>query len=235
MMADKPILFSAPMIRALLDGRKTMTRRVLKPQPPQECSIRYMLGQERWLPLDQQTPLRHHWEAWWGALYLARPAKALAGSFTAKMKYAPGDRLWVRESFNFAYRLDDGEMPIGDENVYYMADGQPFDRYMCPKTDEWLDGLPWKPSIHMPRTVSRLTLIVESVKVERLQDINRGDAMEEGCPFANMQAGPNPCDWFRDLWNGINGPDAWDANPWVAAIAFSVVKANIDSIGASHV
>lgn len=85
-------------------------------------------------------------------------------------------------------------------------------------------GLRWRPSIHMPRVASRITLEVTEVRVERLQAISRGDAMAEGCPFANMAAGPDPRDWYRDLWNEINGAGAWDLDPFVWVVAFKVVK-----------
>ena len=81
-------------------------------------------------------------------------------------------------------------------------------------------GQRWKPAIHMPRAASRITLEVTGVRVERLQAISRGDAMAEGCPFANMAAGPDPRDWYRDLWNEINGPGAWDQSPWVWVVEF---------------
>lgn len=72
----------------------------------------------------------------------------------------------------------------------------------------------------MPRWASRIMLEVTGVRVERLQEISRGDVMAEGCPFPNMQKGPDPRQWFRDLWETINGPGSWDANPWVWAIEF---------------
>jgi len=94
----------------------------------------------------------------------------------------------------------------------------------------------WRPSIYMPRWASRLTLLVTDVRVQRLQDISEADAIAEGIiPTANSQtidcATERPSDGFRALWNSIHGPEAWDANPWVAAISFDVVRANIDEDG----
>lgn len=87
----------------------------------------------------------------------------------------------------------------------------------------------------MPRWASRLTLIVTDVRVQRLQDISRGDAMGEGCPFQNMADGDDPREWFRALWNSLHGPDAWDANPWVCALTFTVHRCNIDQMpGGNH-
>lgn len=182
-MTDRPIIFSAPMIRALLDGRKTQTRRILKPQP-----------QDNGIYAD-----------------IREAKKAL--------RWLSGDRLWVRESWSHSrdgvWSISDARL-CGPSGAIYAADGH--------------EHVKWFPSIHMPREFSRLTLIVESVKVERLQAMNRGDAMEEGCPFPNMAKGENPLHWFRDLWESINGADSWDANPWVCAISFRTVKANIDAL-----
>ena len=181
-MTDRPIIFSAPMVRALLDGRKTQTRRVLKPLP------------RRTIFFDPKTAVLDQFQ---------------------EPPYAPGDRLWVREAFSYEL-LDvdrNGFMP-----PWYWADGNP----------ESGDFTRPKPSIHMPRWASRLTLLVTDVRVQRLQEISRGDAMEEGCPFANMADGPNPRDWYRGIWNSIHGPGAWDASPWVCAISFDMLRGNID-------
>ena len=78
----------------------------------------------------------------------------------------------------------------------------------------------WTPSIFMPRWASRITLEIVSVRVERVQEISRGDAMEEGCPFPNMAKGPDTRQWFKDLWENIHGHDAWERNDWVWVIEF---------------
>jgi hypothetical protein len=83
----------------------------------------------------------------------------------------------------------------------------------------------WKPSIHMPRWASRITLKITGVRVERLNEISRGDAMAEGCPHSNLAYGQNPCDWFHELWESINGPESWAANPWVWVVEFQKVEA----------
>jgi len=235
-MSDRPILFSAPMVRALLAGAKTQTRRVLKPQPPTECSIRYMLGNESWLPADERTPLRHHWEAWGGPLYQQRPEKALAGYFEVRMRYAPGDRLWVRESgVQLGNAVDggggrDGYEPCGFQ---YAADDATI---YLPGMFEGHDYERRRNSIHMPRWASRLTLTVTDVRVERLQDLGEADALAEGCALECMTPtgddsgsaiwGPGG---FVALWESINGPGSWEANPWVAAYTFTVAHHNIDN------
>lgn len=172
-MTDHPIIFSAPMVRALLDGRKTQTRR-------------------------------------------------LATSPLAKI--APGDRLWVRENFQL--------LSFGD---YAVTRAQPCDfRYAA--TDRLADadrdvrGYPWRPSIHMPRWASRITLTVEAVHAQQLQEISEADAIAEGCPCQTPEelAGMEARGWFCDLWESLHGVDAWAANPAVVAITFSVHRGNID-------
>lgn len=211
-MADRPIIFSAPMIRALLDGRKTMTRRVL--------AIRGHKTFSEFGPSD--TP-GYDWhfrdrEMRWHDLR--------HGELLDLLNYMVGDRLWVREAWDCPTPQIKS---LGD--VFYKADG--------------IFGGKYRPSIHMPRWASRLTLIVTGVKVERLRDISDADAQKEGI-YERHAIGDDPthdtwqwpgAPWrystaheaFAALWTEIHGPGAWDANPWVAAISFRVVKANIDS------
>ena len=180
-MKARPILFSAPMVRALLDGTKVQTRRIIKPRGGDE--------------IDPEGIYENHP----GDIELARCPYGQVG-----------DLLWVRESFGL----------LDDKTILYPAT---YDMAQRP----WLN---WKPSIHMPRTASRITLGITSVRVERLQSISRGDAMDEGCPFPNMAKGPNPVDWYADLWREINGSESWEANPWVYAIDFVVHHANVDEL-----
>ncbi len=196
-MTDHPILFSAPMIRALLDGRKTQDRPVLKPQPIRPYD-----------PCSNYNDFEYGPRGW---------------GPDVKLPYAVGDRLWVRESCATWEGLA--------QDAVYQAD-TPADEWWELNSD-MKNGAPWKirSPIHMPRWASRLTLTVTDVRVQRLQDISRGDAMGEGCPFPNMAEGPSPRDWFADLWNSLHGPDAWAANPWVAACTFTVHRCNIDQIG----
>ena len=167
-MKERPILFSAPMVRALLDGSKTQTRRAVK-----RFEVRSGMPEPEMASLLRCCPYGQ-----------------------------PGDLLWVRESF----QTHTGS--YGESIVYaYRA------------TDDQRLG-PWKPSIHMPRAASRITLEVTGVHIDRLQDISRGDAMEEGCPFPNMAQGPDPRQWYADLWEQINGPDSWATNTWVWVVEF---------------
>lgn len=195
---ERPILFSGPMVRALLDGSKTQTRRVVKRQPPADvASIR--------VSHYHPTVIDRRGDEQPGAEIFG--AYSDDGEWGSKFPYGePGDRLWVRETFRdytehelgLAYRAD-----WPDENIKRQ----------------------WIPSIHMPRWASRISLEVTAVRVERLQDISRGDAMDEGCPFPNMATGDDPRTWFSDLWSQINGAASWDANPWVWVVEFKRIEA----------
>ena len=192
-MKERPILFSASMVRAILEGWKTQTRRIVKPQPDIVADGGSVVGV--FTPEDQKY---------------GRLGKALSCPYGQ-----PGDRLWVREAFagSIAYERHGYPLKEWGNKLWYLADGEP-------RSGQWTRP---RPSIHMPRCLSRITLEITEIRVERLQEMNRGDAMEEGCPFANMQKGPDPRDWFRDLWQSINGPDSWDANPWVWVVGFRKV------------
>lgn len=218
-MADKPIIFSAPMVRALLDGRKTQTRRVLKPQPK-------VLKNGIWYrPYPVLRPLQ------WEYLHGDR----IAGF--ADTRYAPGDRLWVREAFIGPYAYEVNEYPPrdwGNKPIWFPDDGPVPDKFA---------GQFWhraRPSIHMPRWASRLTLTVTDVRVQRLQEISGEDCLAEGVQCATCDAmKASACrgrgcfasiDAYRTLWNSLHGPGAWEANPWVAAYSFTVQRGNIDEI-----
>lgn len=227
-MADRPILFSAPMVVALLEGRKTQTRRVLKP--------RKGLTLHELITEGEQS----------GNEYRCRRDQV------QEPRINVGDRLYVREAH---YLTDDGDY----EYAVYTADGaEAVGEHLQeiaslenshPAID-WSRHKKQRPGIHMPRWASRLTLPVTDVRVERLQDISKEDAIAEGILFVNDNYGNGPayCDfhlgnkwdtaeWFaspvdsyRSLWNQINGENAWDDNPWVVAVSFEVLKQNIDEV-----
>jgi hypothetical protein len=150
--------------------------------------------------------------------------------------YSVGDRLWCREAFSYGWPVEGNhQLPECNQEhaITYRADGnQPF------------GGGKWKSPIHMPRWASRLTLIVTDVRVQRLQDISNEDAIAEGTePHGHAFTGYGkqsdvwmaPYYSFAILWTSIHGPDAWDANPWVAAISFETRKCNIDQMpGGNH-
>ncbi len=211
-MSDKPILFSAPMVRALLEGRKTQTRRTIKPQP---CIQ----------PEYHEPPS--------GAPYWAVfNGDVVAGKICIPI--AVGDRLWVKEGWR-TEQCYDAFAPSylsGEEPVKYEADRH---------HQTW--GFPAmirvgkvRQSIFMPRWASRIMLTVTDVRVERLQDISEADAQAEGVfvPEAQyaQQGSVAPKLAYAALWNEINGPDAWEANPFVAAYTFTVDMRNIDQVTA---
>ena len=210
-MTDYPAIFSGPMVRAFLEGRKTMTRRLLYRPTKNAMSVRFLRDYSP--PSALELPPNMNW------------------TLSGWEKVRPGDRLWVREAcvtIGMGHGFDVTHWPHG--TCAYLADGK----------GEWYDrakaaGAKSRPSIHMPRWASRLTLLVTDVRVQRLQEISSADAIAEGCPpYANSATidcdTSNPRDDFKGLWNSIHGPDAWDANPWVAAISFRTIHANIDAI-----
>lgn len=217
---ERPILFSAPMVRAIREDRKTVTRRPVSVQPRSRVDIgSYGLGQPF---IRHPDPTKRNPECPYGR---------------------PGDRLWVRETWGvISHDFDQQgdvikwepdrpakairEMRFGrgyySGHVVYAADGP------CEWAgDEDGGGDPrsaWKPSIHMPRAASRILLEITDVRVERLQDISEAQAKAEGpdVPVAEHLAAA----WvvqFRRLWESINGPEAWTSNPWVWVVEFKQV------------
>lgn len=208
-MSDRPIIFSAPMIRALLDGRKSMTRRILKPQPNM---------------LNGGFPLNN-----------GRGSYSTDAGWK-RYSYAVGDRLWVREALICATE-NMGEFASFADVVCYAEDGstalRDFQMVDWPWKREMLNAR------FMPRWASRLTLIVTDVRVQRLQEISEADAVAEGIePGRRLSCGGmshTAVDIFCDLWNSIHGPEAWALNPWVAALSFTVHRCNIDQMpGGNH-
>jgi hypothetical protein len=241
-MADRPILFSAPMIRALLDGRKTQTRRALKPQPD-TAKISP--------PFHPEARGGHHW------VFMARddfPEYSYA-TYDFNVPFAVGERLWVRESVravedddNFDRHLEflaDGERikvaDAGDVSSDSFGDWWKLVAYHSDDPD--LTGGKIVPSIFMPRWASRLTLIVTDVRVQRLQEISEQDAISEGIErngdgFLGHEGADtaivtsSATDAYRILWDSLNADRGfgWDANPWVVAVSFTVERRNIDQV-----
>lgn len=200
-MKAKPIIFSGPMVRAILDGRKTQTRRIVKPRS-------YICDVEHGIPFEMTED----------------------GPQSILSPYQPGDLLWVREAFRYVRTLGVAGAE-GDPEVI---------EYRCgPEVKSFQKGI-WKPSIHMPREASRITLEVTNVRCERLQDISEADAIAEGVerfvmPNSGRVAFQNYnkhafdyCDKalssFASLWQSIHGPDSWNANPFVWVYEFRRVK-----------
>lgn len=212
-MADLPIIFSAPMVRALLEGRKTQTRRVIE--------ARDLLSHPLSGPEGERDIIITHY----------RQGGEVESRYLFKPRYAPGDRLYVREAHALvpatAYRMSEG--------VEQAIDPADSDR-ACVYAAGWVRSKPrWRPSIHMPRWASRITLTVTEVRVQRLQDISEVDAFAEGCARWGMDTPEGSVHYtvvedFKRLWNSLHGANAWDANPWVVALTLTVQRGNIDQI-----
>jgi hypothetical protein len=220
---ERPILFSAPMVKAILAGRKTQTRRIVKPQPP-----------------DGFTVGRCHYSGTGWALWedpeCRQPNGCLCRSVRCPYGGWPGDRLWVRETHKHIGNSSNGGPVVG--RVLYRADDASEDRGEWPTFDDapkqkrWNTGrAPWTPAIHMPRWASRITLEIVGVRVERLKDISNHDAKAEGVEPDIVDSGGvtpwgegiNDVDYvspFYELWRGINGDASCAAKPWVWVVEF---------------
>ena len=197
-MKSKPMLFSAPMVRALLEGRKTQTRRVL-------ANVQGIGSVTEFQPSDTK-----------GYDWIMRDRRMLWNDFStpdliARAPYPVGSEIWVRETWNGTQ----------GEGVAYRA------------TEPHMDGEPWRPSIFMPRAASRITLTVTAVRVQRLQDISKEDAkaegiLDDGAAYLDYISSDYHFSWavssYQSLWESINGPGSWDANPFVWAYTFEVKR-----------
>ncbi|WP_371333654.1 morphogenetic protein [Klebsiella quasipneumoniae] len=199
-MTERGMIFNAEMVRAILEGRKTQTRRPVK-FPVHDKNLGCELAGNE----------------------LA--GELSAGNYLNSAFGKPGDRIWVRETFQgplFDFDLMDSyckdptpfEKP---EFCVYKADGVPAPEFY--DADDELHCC-WRPSIHMPRWASRILLEITGVRVERLKSISDGDAIREGCSTADMKSGDCVADVFARLWASIYGSDSWNANPWVWVIEF---------------
>ncbi|HIC0774264.1 TPA: hypothetical protein ACW0NO_000695 [Enterobacter ludwigii] len=207
-MKEHGMIFNGEMVRAILDGRKTQTRRVMKVQPSDGFHPTHN---------GYDLDLNAHWYTP-GVVdkngYLQPAKKDVFGVADENEGYtcpfgAVGDRIWVRETF---CPVPDHEEPAGCSAILYAADGNgPYGK--------------WVPSIHMPRWASRLTLEITCVRVERLRDLSEDDAKSEGItpPSGGVLPGWEYRINFRDLWMSIYGSENWEANPWVWVIEFKVV------------
>lgn len=191
-MKERPILFSGEMVRAILAGRKTQTRRVIK----------YPICTNKEIYADAGL-------TWYGNFGLRKPCKF--GEV--------GDRLWVKETFAIfgtkpVYRAS-CQRDSKENNDWWISDGM-----------IWQD-MKWKPSIFMPRWASRIILEIVDTRIERLQEISVSDALTEGVmcdgKFSTEKDIPYPVATYKSLWDSINGPGSWDANPFVWVIEFKQV------------
>lgn len=203
-MKEHPILMNGAMVRAVLDGGKTQTRRVMKPQPTR---------------IGTTTILEYR-----GGLYQPERLPANSNLFNHCPYGQAGDRIWVRETFSDVYGAG-GDEDRRKKEVMYRANGE---------TDPYVIGGRWTPSIHMPRWASRILLEIVSVRVERLQDISDTDIVAEGIGLDASAEAQDRYDIvlkgsgasgratlrtaWRDLWESTGGD--WDANEWLWVIEF---------------
>lgn len=220
----RPILMQGPLVIQSLEGKKTNTRRILKPQPFRDGDD----GTLVWKEGRVLTPDRVAQNCPYGK---------------------PGDLLWVRENWKpdtdgdvscISYEADKSSIHI--ENTQEAAN-----RWLeARRTEEqypYLRPTRWRPSIHMPRWASRLTLEIENVSIEQLQEITNSDALREGVEFRDgcygvwrpngtmvCGGGDDAIDAFRCLWININGTGSWDKNPWVWVVRYKAHKKNVDKL-----
>ena len=216
-MREHPILFNTENVKAILDGRKTQTRRVIKPQPPNDALIKEHIGVAGyWIPYTADVRLMNSAQG---------SRKDDCGWYCPYGQV--GDKLWVRETWATEKRLDfyrPSEMRnAATIALWYMTNDTQFDR-----PEQEMGKI--RPSIFMPRWASRITLEITGVRVERVQEISNKDANAEGFPWhgigATLQFGyRQPLTWFSDLWNSLNAKRGygWDTNCWVWVIEFKKV------------
>ncbi|WP_239006795.1 hypothetical protein [Enterobacter hormaechei] len=237
-MKERGMIFNGEMVRAILEGRKTQTRRIMKVQPVLNGSFYEVYG-AGWVRSMKSVP--------------AIPGHSLASNCPFGLV---GDRIWVRETWGVvSHELDEdgriqpwspdrpataiNEMPFGNGfysgHAIYAADGD----FTWGDDDGYEDGRScWKPSIHMPRAACRILLEITGVRIERLNGISEADAEAEGIDMDaladsqdcydciadhNMTGRPTATGAFKYLWESIYGEESWKANPWVWVIEFKVV------------
>lgn len=225
-MTERGMIFNGEMVRAILDGRKTQTRRVVKFKP-----------REPGLNLNFSGLKLSHYrtgDASSGYVLASRGAMGCWNdkTYPAHCPYGqPGDRIWVREMFQGplfdydhmnAYNEDKSKFEK-PEFCVYKADGKPAPEFF--DADDNLHCC-WRPSIHMPRWASRILLEIMDVRVERLQDVKRADCLAEGYPEARAEEGGfyDPTIWFSGVWASIYGGENWNSNPWVWVIEFKRIE-----------
>jgi hypothetical protein len=212
-MKTRPILFSALMVRALLNGTKTQTRRIVKPQ--ESIHGPCQSGGLFWIPPDMQGD--------------PEPNCPTVRAVDRCPYGQPGDRLWVKETWNTSAQWQ-GRKPTDIPEgvpIFFAADYSAAGCETCK---------PWHPSLFMRQWMSRITLEIVSVRVERLQSISKEDAVAEGLETTEpgmFKSYDSKLGWlavddarlsYRTLWESINGEGSWDANPWVWVVEFRRVK-----------
>ncbi|HDR2380093.1 TPA: hypothetical protein QCH82_002892 [Enterobacter kobei] len=206
-MTERGMIFNAEMVRAILDGRKTQTRRIMKVQPEPSKSR----PGDFWFSSKKLESMVHVSD-------LVPGNSPVADCHLFFQEHCcpfgtVGDRIWVRETF---CAVPDHEEPTGCSALLYAADGNgPYGK--------------WTPSIHMPRFASRILLEISDVRVERLNSMSEDDARAEGCcgghdSIPGYMYSATPHEHFHHIWTSIYGDDSWQANPWVWVIEFKRIE-----------
>lgn len=200
-MKETPILFSTPMVQAILEKRKTQTRRIIS-ERNSRCTSELS-------DLDFNDVVFDNYLSVGNAGYLKVKRQEDDTCHRLFCRYEIGDIFWVRETFlnfhgKFFYKATEGE------GLRNGTTGHP---------------VKWKPSIFMPREASRISLEITNVQAQRLNDISEHDAMQEGDPKQGLIASENThVDWYMNLWESINGKDSWKENPYVWVISFKRIE-----------
>lgn len=215
MNKHRPILFSTAMVQAILEGRKTQTRRTVKPQPDSKATL-FSYQPDQWP--KKPWIAKFKFKEIEGAPYyeVTNDYKCPYGE--------PGDILYVRETWKPENMKSHDEYLVG---VRYKADdswkqipifGPVYNAFHAGK------GKSWQPSLFMPKEAARLFLRITDIRVERLQDISEEDCLKEGIESVKVSEAAYHSgtygEWFRELWQSINGPESWEANPWVWVVSF---------------
>lgn len=216
-MKERGIIFNGAMVRAILEGKKTQTRRAITEKTLHLFDVAAKVGECHELtsgePADERSQPYYQQFCPFGQ---------------------PGDRLWVRETFGYV-SPDEHERPHSECNIEYRADLPPG---CTDRPGNWpaaeCAGDParprWRPSIHMPRKAARIILEITDVRVERLNGISEDDCRKEGCQgghgaIPGYQYSATPREQFSHLWQSIYGQESWDSNPWVWVVEFKQVSA----------
>ena len=221
---ERPILFSGPMVNAIMRGEKTQTRRAIKPQPANGC--RYEINGAMNAAL--------HVSGQWGnhptdPIRFVPPTPKSEDHRLPCPYGQPGDRLWVRETWQSVPYGPHRDWPgCPDTRPHGVCESNRATVVIWRADGEMPGPEIWRPSIFMPRWASRLTLEITGVRVERLQAISEEDAAAEGCDGGDPIGYPVVCPYARQyerLWEEINGAGSWNANPWVWVIEFRKIDA----------
>lgn len=225
-MKERPILFNAEMVKAILSGRKTQTRRVMKRQPEPSKTR----DGDFWFPCDKMQTMVHVSEFIPGNSAIPDSHEFVSACCPIG---AVGDQLWVRETFAAlacgSYEPEKPSLTGTYQEVRYFATDS-----LAGSTAD-VRGYNWRPSIHMPRWASRINLLITGVRVERLNSISEQDARAEGItdggclncgesePCGCDHPKPDATESFAHLWQSIYGDENWFSNPWVWVIEFELV------------